>query len=109
MTNSDEDGWERACERSALPTGEKAEITLSDGTLILLIATEDRVFACCADCPHQDTPLIDGPVEGTVLTCPEHFWQWDLTTGEPMGIAELPLPLFETREEDGVIFVKKTR
>jgi toluene monooxygenase system ferredoxin subunit len=41
-----------------------------------------------------------------VLTCPLHFWQWDLVDGAPLGIAELPLPVFEVREEDGEILVR---
>lgn len=109
MTSLVDEGWEQVCQRAELSNGEKREVTLADSTLVLLIATNEGVFACCADCPHQDTPLIDGPVDGTVLTCPEHFWQWDLKNGEPMGIAELPLTLFETAENDGKIFVRKTR
>ncbi len=110
MTNSDDlAGWTLVCASTDLPAGEKREVTLADGKIALVIRTDDGLYACCADCPHLDTPLIDGPVEGTVLTCPEHFWQWDLRTGEPIGLAELPLPLFETREDGGDIFVRKTR
>jgi toluene monooxygenase system ferredoxin subunit len=35
-----------------------------------------------------------------------HFWQWDLLDGSPLGIAELPLPVFEVREENGEILVR---
>jgi toluene monooxygenase system ferredoxin subunit len=107
MTNSADGAWHRACARTELPPGEKREVQLGDGTFALIVSTADGIFACCADCPHLDTPLIDAAVDGTVITCPEHLWQWDLRTGEPIGLAEMPLPLFETREEDGVVFVRK--
>jgi toluene monooxygenase system ferredoxin subunit len=83
-------------------------VTLPDGRLVLLVGTDAGVFATCADCPHQDTPLVDGSVEGTILTCPVHFWQWDMRTGEPIGLAELPLPTFQVKVESGYLFVRRT-
>lgn len=105
MTASTDLNWHFACARSEMPPGGLREVTLPGGKIVLLIATEDGVFACCADCPHQETPLIEGHVEGTVLTCPVHFWQWDLKTGAPMGVAELPLPLYPVEERDGDLFI----
>lgn len=73
--------------------GERREVTLPTGKIILLIKAEGKIHAVCADCPHQDTPLAEGSVEGAILTCPLHFWQWDIRTGEEVGLAELPLEI----------------
>ena len=107
MTVSVEEGWAYACTREDVPPGIRLEVALPDGTPVLIVGTEAGVFACCADCPHQDTPLAEGMVEGTVLTCPVHFWQWDLRDGDPIGLAELPLPLFDVIERDGALHVRR--
>ena len=33
-------------------------------------------------CPHRGGPLGEGDLEGTVVTCPWHRWQFDVTTGK---------------------------
>ncbi len=33
-------------------------------------------------CPHQHIPVLaDGELEGNILTCPMHGWQFDVTSG----------------------------
>ncbi len=32
-------------------------------------------------CVHRGGPLGEGDVEGSVVTCPWHGWQFDMTTG----------------------------
>jgi len=32
-------------------------------------------------CPHEDFPLVHGDFDGTVLTCLNHQWCFDATTG----------------------------
>lgn len=100
------DSWLPLGRLDDVEEGERREITLSTGKIILLIKAEGRLHAVCADCPHQDTPLAEGMLEGTVLTCPLHYWQWDIRTGEEIGVAELPLEIFELRQENGEWFVR---
>lgn len=101
------DGWIYACRRDELGAGEKLEVTLPDGKAVLLVSLEDgKIVACCADCPHQGTPLVEGMIDRNVLICPTHFWEWDLTTGEPLGAAELPLPVFSVMEADGNLYLR---
>src|SRR3569623_1431457 len=89
--------------------GERREVTLPTGKIILLIRAEGKIHAVCADCPHQDTPLAEGSVDGTILTCPLHFWQWDIRTGEEIGLAELPLKIFELRLDNVELFVRSLK
>ncbi|MBX9710967.1 MAG: Rieske 2Fe-2S domain-containing protein [Xanthobacteraceae bacterium] len=100
------DTWHSLGTFDDLEIGDKKEVTLPDGKLVLLIRTQSGMHACCADCPHQDTPLAEGMLEGDVLTCPLHFWQWDINTGEAIGIAEEPLAVFELRQENGAWFIR---
>lgn len=105
MTALPDMDWHFACARSELAVGDRREITLPGGKVVLLVMTAEGPFASCADCPHQETPLAEADLEGTILTCPLHFWQWDLRTGEPLGIAELPLPMFAVEDRDGRLYV----
>ena len=41
-----------------------------------------RFHATAARCPHEDAPLCNGSLEGTVVTCPMHGWRFDVTTGQ---------------------------
>jgi nitrite reductase/ring-hydroxylating ferredoxin subunit len=31
-------------------------------------------------CPHRGGPVGEGELEGSIITCPWHGWQFDLTT-----------------------------
>lgn len=100
------DNWKTLGKLDDLEMGERREVTLSSGKIILLIKSESGLHAVCADCPHQETPLSEGMLDGDVLTCPMHLWQWDIKTGEKIGIAELPLEIFELRQENGEWFIR---
>ena len=106
MTDLDSVSWTRVCGSDDIGVGARREAMLDNGQLVLVVRTADFLRACPADCPHQETPLLDeGIIEGNILTCPTHFWQWDLATGEPLGGAEMKMPLFVVREDVDGIFV----
>jgi toluene monooxygenase system ferredoxin subunit len=107
MTVSPDEGWVRVCARHEIGDGDLREVDLGNGVFALLVGAEGRVFACAANCSHQDSPLCEGTLDGRILTCPLHFWQWDIADGSPRGIADLPLAVFEVREVDNGIYVKK--
>ena len=77
------------------------------GEPVLILRAGDDYFACQAICPHLDTPLEEGMFDGAVLTCHQHLWQWDIATGEPQGLAEMPLECFDVKTEDGNVYVKQ--
>jgi len=77
-----------------------------EGGLKLLLANSgSEYFAVQAICPHQEVALCEGMYDGTVLTCHQHLWQWDIRTGAPMGIAEAPLERYEVTVEGDAIYV----
>lgn len=100
------DTWHRACAVSDVGPGDRVEVDLSNGRRVLLLGAASGVVACAADCPHQDSPLCDGSLDGDVLTCQIHFWQWQLPDGAPMGLAEMPLPVYPVELREGAIFVR---
>jgi toluene monooxygenase system ferredoxin subunit len=78
----------------------------AEGGLKMLVANSGaEYFAVQAICPHQEVNLCDGFYDGSVLTCAQHLWQWDIRTGAPMGLAEAPLERYDVMIEDGALFV----
>lgn len=61
-------------------------------------------YACTDACPHAGGPLHQGFLEGTVVTCPWHGWDFDLNPATPDpcdGVVRFPV-----RVEDGKVLVE---
>lgn len=52
-----------------------------NGKTIALFNIEGTFHAIDNTCLHRGGPLGEGEVEGSVVTCPWHGWQFDVTTG----------------------------
>lgn len=65
----------------------------------------DDVFAYENVCLHQDSALAGGLVKDGILTCPFHFWRYDVTTGEVHGESTQRLPGYPTSIVDGRVLV----
>ena len=63
-----------------IPPGE-SRVFYVRGHEIAVFNVEGTFYALDSLCPHQGGPLVAGTVEGKVLTCPWHSWQFDLATG----------------------------
>ena len=68
--------------------------------------TDDTVYAIKDACPHKDGPLSQGIMHGTSVTCPLHNWKIDLTSGEALGADEGCTNVFETKVDNGMVFLR---
>lgn len=82
------------------------QVDLAQDRKLCVINAGGEFFACQAYCPHQGIALCEGVLDGTTLTCLEHLWQWDLRSGEPMGIAEQPLNVVAVQVEGDSLYVE---
>ncbi len=74
---------------------------------IALIRHQGRLYGVDDLCPHADASLAFGPVEDGCLTCPWHYAQFDLETGDVLsGPATRGIRTYELKEEDGDILVR---
>ena len=73
--------------------------------IALFRTASDEVFAIKDECPHKQGPLSQGIVHGTSVTCPLHNWKIDLTSGEALGPDEGCTNTFETRIENGMVYL----
>lgn len=78
------------------------------GDEFVAVANVDGVFHAFADvCTHDDGPLVEGDLEGCIVTCPRHGAQFDVSTGEALSLPAIaPLPTFEARVENGKVQVR---
>jgi nitrite reductase/ring-hydroxylating ferredoxin subunit len=68
------------------------------GREIGLYRVGDFVYAMEDVCPHAGYPLSEGELEGTLVICPGHAWEFDLTTGRAPGETdETPLARYRVR------------
>ena len=66
---------------SELIESQGKQITINDKPLAIF-KIENSFYAIDNTCPHRGAPLADGELAGTVLTCPWHRWEFDVTTGK---------------------------
>jgi nitrite reductase/ring-hydroxylating ferredoxin subunit len=93
-----------------LPAGELGEEGLAaveaEGRRICLARTADGVSAFDDACPHRGTPLSEGRLRGSVLTCSAHTWEFDVRTGDLLRLrAPACLSMVPARERAGMIEV----
>ena len=75
-----------------------------------LYRVEGEVFALENPCPHAGHPLHEGELDGPVITCPQHFWQFDVRTGLRPGESDgWPIPRFPARVIDGEVWIDVPR
>ena len=91
---------------AALPDG-GVELVVVDGLDVALFRRGDEVFAIGNECAHKDGNLCDGRVEGDIVTCPLHGWEFDLRSGACMTIPGECVPRFAVSVEDGAIYLEE--
>ena len=62
-------------------------------------------YAVQQHCIHLRGPLGEGRLEGCVLTCPWHGWQYDVHTGRNEFDLAIQLRTYDVQVEDGEIRV----
>lgn len=88
--------WTRLCSIADCPPGEAREFVVED-RIIALFHTADSFYALDGVCPHQGGPLGKGQLSGTIVTCPWHGWQFDVTTGQHCTNASVLHPHLDVR------------
>ena len=73
--------WVRIAGVDDCPRGTGIEC-LAAGRIVALFNLDGNYFAIDGVCAHQGGPLARGLVAGTIVACPWHGWQYDVTTGQ---------------------------
>ncbi len=91
----------RAASKNDLPAGKICEVQVN-GTAVALANVAGKFCAISGICMHEAGPLGEGELDGQVVTCPWHGWQFDVTTGKvvqnpTIGVESYPV---EVRGDD---------
>jgi nitrite reductase (NADH) small subunit len=97
--------WHRIAAAEDCPPGSSLE-AFADDRIVALFNVEGQFFALDGICPHQGGPLGEGELTGCIVTCPWHGWQFDVRTGQHQLSRTLSQPRFETKVEDGSVWVE---
>lgn len=68
------------------------------GKFIVICNYEGAFYALGGKCSHAGASLDKGSLDGYILTCPAHFAQFDITTGESLSGPVPPDPLRQTHD-----------
>ena len=88
-----------------VPPGSVVKVRAGEEELALA-HVDGEFYATQGACIHLQGPLGEGRVEGHVLTCPWHGWQYDLRTGENEFDRAIRLRTYPVRVSDGEVQVE---
>ena len=94
----------RTVKLAEVPPGTVRELHV-EGKAIAMANVEGRVYAINNTCLHRGGPLGQGLVEGKVLTCPWHGWQYDLTSGRTIQNPAVAVDCYPTEVRGEDVFV----
>ena len=78
---------------SEIPNGEGREFVV-EGRIVAVFNCDGEFHALDGICPHAGGPLAKGKLNGNVVTCPWHGWQFDVTSGRHCLNSQLQHPRY---------------
>ena len=87
-----------------LPPGKALAVYIA-GRDVALFNVDGEILAIGNECPHQSGSLGDGRLEGEIVTCPLHGWEFDARSGACMTVPGESVPRFPVRISGDVILV----
>ena len=99
--------WQSIMDVDSLAEG-KIHAAEADGIALALVRTGTEIAAFLDVCPHEKHPLTQGEIQGDVIVCSKHLWEFDPASGEHISRIKRPecnLTKVPTRVIDGKLEV----
>jgi nitrite reductase (NADH) small subunit len=90
---------------SDVPPGSSKEVLAGD-QVVALFNVAGKFYALDGVCPHAGGPLGEGTLRGSVVTCPWHGWQFDVTNGQHCLNARMMHTCFPVKVEGDDVLVE---
>ena len=97
--------WYKITEVENIPLMGSRKVEIADIEIAIFKTRDGSVFAINNICPHKKGKLSEGLVHEKQVTCPLHNWEIDLQTGEALGNDKGCTGVYETKIEDGILFL----
>ncbi len=89
-----------------LTRGEGRTYVVDGRQIAVFLLGDGTVRAVDAVCPHRGGPLADGQIDGAVVVCPLHQYQFSLDTGRCTTAGIGTAATYPARVVDGQVAVR---
>jgi nitrite reductase (NADH) small subunit len=93
----------KACATSDVAPGTGKQVSV-EGKELAVFNIDGTFRAIDNECPHRGGPLAEGDVEGCLVTCPWHAWQFDVTSGESVT-DDMKVATYEVKVDGDAVLV----
>ena len=97
-------GFAKVARVSEVPEG-TGKVVSANGEEIALFHANGKFYATHNTCIHRGGPLGEGSLDGTIVTCPWHGWEYDATTGVCITNPDAQLQCFPVKVEGEDVLV----
>ena len=95
----------RVASVSDIQPGTAREVTVRDRVLAIF-NVDGKFHVLDGICPHAGGPLGEGKLQGNIMTCPWHGWQFDVTSGHHCLTPQICQQAFVCCEEGDDLLVE---
>lgn len=95
--------WVLVADAEQLPLDSGTEV-VAEGKILAIFHTTEGYFAIDGMCAHQGGPVGRGEVQGQVVTCPWHGWQYDVRCGKHL-VSSITLASYPVEIREGKVWV----
>jgi nitrite reductase (NADH) small subunit len=97
--------YARAAKTTEVPAGTIHEIQVG-GKAVALANVAGKFYAINNTCLHRGGPLGQGTLQGQIVTCPWHGWEYDVTTGKVVPNPNMTIACYPTEVRGDEVFVE---
>ena len=97
--------WHKVAKISDI-ADEKSQMVEIESQIIALFNVRGQFYAMQNACPHRGGPLVEGHMEGNIVTCPWHAWQFDIKNGECQTIKGSAQKTYPVKVEGEEIYIE---
>jgi NAD(P)H-dependent nitrite reductase small subunit len=94
----------KVAKKSEIPPG-SGKVVEAGGKTIALFNANGTFYAIDNTCQHRGGPLGEGSLSGTIVTCPWHGWEYDVTSGACQFDSSIKVQKFEVRVDGDDVLV----
>jgi nitrite reductase/ring-hydroxylating ferredoxin subunit len=96
----------KLCDKNLLSSGEFRSFKVK-GQDIIAVNLSGKIYCLDGRCTHAGASLAEGTLDGEVLTCPWHYSQFNVTTGEVLrGPAYKQLDTYIAQIKENSIYIE---
>jgi toluene monooxygenase system ferredoxin subunit len=99
--------YTRVCAAGDIEAGRMDAFHVEGWEILVLRDQRGALHAFDGLCPHEDFPLVYGDFDGAVLTCSNHQWCFDVTTGRGINPPTCRLTEFAVKVEGDDVYVDR--